>query len=669
MTPHARRLRWLAAAAVGLLMVMSPARGAAQISPGPLARPHQSLEGASNCVKCHGLNREPMSVMCVSCHKDIGALEREGRGFHGREARASRKTCAQCHPDHAGAAFEMIEWPGGSSARFDHQKAGWALEGKHRDAKCTACHAPKYRTAPVASLSARKNTAGWIGLPTTCASCHEPDDAHRGSLGPRCASCHDAGGWAPAPGFDHDSSDYPLTGAHSEVKCAACHETARLPVFRNAKGTRVGAFKPVPFKECSSCHTDPHRGALGAKCASCHVTRAFDAINRGGFNHQVTNYPLRGRHAAVSCEGCHGTNLATRKPGFSTCATCHQDPHEASTTRGDCATCHTVTGFAPSSFTVAQHARTAYPLDGRHATTRCAACHTPAKAPAAASRRGPRPAARLALGTPSCNSCHEDAHGRDLARTASPGTCEACHSTAAFVPSRFGVKEHATLAVKLEGRHGQVACSACHGPQRPGLPPLATPAGRKARATLRVPEVTCAACHVDPHAGRYDAPGTTTTCASCHDAARWRPATTSVAQHASLGYALEGAHRAVACVACHADFGKRAATATLRLASRGVTPLPFATRRPTTCASCHATPHGEQFAHRADRGACEGCHVVASFAPARFDHEREASFSLKGAHEKVACGSCHRATSAGGPVVWRGLSGRCESCHGGTGRG
>ena len=673
MTRHAQHLRWLVMATIGLAMSVIPSRAVAQISPGPLARAHQSLEGSAQCVKCHGLNREPMSVMCVSCHKDIGTLEREGRGYHGREARASKKTCAQCHPDHAGASFDMIEWPGGSSARFDHDKAGWALEGKHRDAKCTSCHATKFRTAPVAALSARKVGAGWIGLATTCAGCHETDDVHRGSLSARCATCHDARTWAPAPGFDHDSSDYPLTGAHADVKCAACHETAKLPVLRNAKGTRVGAFKPVPFKECSSCHADPHAGALGAKCASCHGTRGFDVINKSGFNHQVTNYPLRGRHTAVSCDACHGTNLAKRKPGFATCAACHQDPHDASTTRSDCATCHTVSGFAPSTFTVAQHAKTSYPLDGRHTTTKCAACHQPVAATTtAAARRGPRPAARLALGTRTCASCHEDVHGRDLARTAAPGTCEACHATTAFAPSTFGAKEHAGLAVTLDGRHGQVACSACHGPRRPGLPPLAVPAGRKASATLRVPEVTCAGCHVDPHAGRYDAKGarpTAAACVTCHTATQWRPATTTVAQHASLGYALDGAHRAVPCVACHADFQGTPATATLRLAARGVRSLPFATTRATTCVTCHETPHGDQFARRADRGACEGCHVVAAFAPARFDHEREATFSLKGAHEKVPCASCHKPAPGSTVTVYRGVSAKCESCHGGTPRG
>jgi hypothetical protein len=104
------------------------------------------------------------------------------------------------------------------------------------------------------------------------------------------------------------------------------------------------------------------------------------------------------------------------------------------------------------------------------------------------------------------------------------------------------------------------------------------------------------------------------------------------------------------------------ATSTLLLSARGVGKLPFADRR-TTCAACHETPHGTQFAARKDAGQCAACHSVDAFAPAsRFNHDRDASFKLEGAHAKVVCGACHRATN--GIVSYRGLSAKCESCHG-----
>lgn len=140
----------------------------------------------------------------------------------------------------------------------------------------------------------------------------------------------------------------------------------------------------------------------------------------------------------------------------------------------------------------------------------------------------------------------------------------------------------------------------------------------------------------------------------------------SVATHARFGYALDGAHRATPCMACHAEFKAVPATSTLVRSARGVASLPFTARRETTCASCHANPHGTQFATRKDGGTCEVCHATAAFAPAsRFDHERDAAFSLSGAHAKVPCARCHKSVAAGAPVVYRPLSAKCESCHSG----
>jgi len=54
---------------------------AAQISPGPLAKPHQYLEGALQCVQCHGGGpKEQMTARCLACHKEIGWLVGRGRG-------------------------------------------------------------------------------------------------------------------------------------------------------------------------------------------------------------------------------------------------------------------------------------------------------------------------------------------------------------------------------------------------------------------------------------------------------------------------------------------------------------------------------------------------------------------------------------------------------------
>jgi hypothetical protein len=56
-----------------------------------------------------------------------------------------------------------------------------------------------------------------------------------------------------------------------------------------------------------------------------------------------------------------------------------------------------------------------------------------------------------------------------------------------------------------------------------------------------------------------------------------------------------------------------------------------------------------------------------AFVPASgFDHDRDASFALGKGHRGVACLACHRARETVGGVsrvVYRPLSGKCESCH------
>jgi hypothetical protein len=85
----------------------------AQISPGPLSRPHQSLNGATNCTSCHKFGGQAV-LKCLACHTEIAArldarqgfLKKIGVGFGARDltleaskeaklADASRKQLAQ----------------------------------------------------------------------------------------------------------------------------------------------------------------------------------------------------------------------------------------------------------------------------------------------------------------------------------------------------------------------------------------------------------------------------------------------------------------------------------------------------------------------------------------------------------------------------------------------
>lgn len=569
---------------LALVLVAPPGVARAQISPGPLAAAHGSLEGTRRCVECHGAGgTAQMTARCLACHEEIAWLVRRERGLH---AKVAKQACGSCHPDHAGQEFALISWPDGSRDRFDHRRAGWPLDGGHAKVKCADCHMPKYRVSPAARLSDRKGPDwGWVGLE----------------------------------------------------------------------------------RACISCHADPHKGQLGRACADCHVTSSWRTVNRAGFNHDRTRYPLRGAHVTVRCEKCHdfSSGKVVRSAGFATCTACHADAHAGTATLAgrpvDCESCHNVQGWRPSTYTVAAHARTRYPLEGRHRDVGCDKCHVdnPPGVPA------------VQLGTAGtwmrppfarCRDCHGEDHGEQLARRADGGPCESCHKVAGWSPATYTIAEHARAGFALEGRHAKVECAACHGPERPGLPAL--PPRRvlgAAGVALQLAETECAACHADPHQRRYPR------CPDCHDARDFRPSTIDIAAHRRYRFALEDAHGAVLCVACHRDMERPRATSSLVLAARTIPRMLFGAP-PGGCRGCHETPHGSQFARRSDRGACESCHATAAFRPAtRFDHNRHAAFSLKGAHAGVPCARCHPSVrQAGGKtvVIYRPVSSKCESCHG-----
>ncbi len=647
----------------------------AQISPGPLATAHATLEGPAQCTQCHGGRRDPMGAQCLSCHKDIAWETERARGLHG-SSEVKGTPCSSCHPDHAGRDFNMVKWPDGSAAKFDHQRAGWVLKQEHAKAECQDCHTARYAVSPAAKLSVRKTGQGYTGLETTCASCHE--DVHRAALGPNCATCHDAASWTATPGFSHDTTAYKLTGKHEEVKCDKCHLDARLSPKSDGRGHLIPVYKPVSFATCADCHSDPHKGTLGPKCADCHGTAGFKVIDKNRFDHDRTKYPLTGKHASVQCAACHRdfSTPALKKPAYATCASCHRDAHNGTATLagrpGDCADCHAVSGFSPSTYTVASHATTRYPLEGKHTGVKCSACHTTSTAATAVKQFGSsKVVMRPAIAR--CSSCHADDHGGQLAATANKGECAACHRVAGWTPSTFDSAAHAKTWLALDGRHQEVSCTDCHGTTRTSLPPLGTTVALgKANFRFKLAETNCQACHVDPHRGRFATGGARAKgagCLACHDSRVFHPSSTTVVAHAEFGFALEGGHRATPCSACHKELGRPAGAKQSSLVRAGGSFGDLRFEASHDCAACHRTPHGTQFAAWDARGGCVACHSVDTFAPAgKFNHDTDASFPLKGAHEQVPCAQCHkRDPSSPDPtmLLYRPLSGRCESCHAG----
>ncbi|HKW14077.1 MAG TPA: cytochrome c3 family protein [Candidatus Krumholzibacteria bacterium] len=551
-----RRDLRIAGPALAVWVMCGVSTATAQVSPGPLARAHASLEGNLKCQQCHGASKAEMDRKCLACHGEIAWEVSNTRGFHGREGKSK---CAACHPDHGGADFKLVAWPDKAPEKFDHGRTGFALQGRHAGVACEKCHVASHAEPAVAGqLKHKGGEMAWAGMDRNCSTCHE--DFHKGALGANCAGCHTEQGWKMVTNFDHSRTTFPLTGLHAKVPCAKCHEAPQLDLARDAQGRVQPLYKPLPHAECVACHADVHKGAFGTACSRCHATTGFKVVNAATFDHDRTRYPLRGGHAGLACARCHDEKTAWgKKPPFATCAGCHKDPHAGQATlRGevtDCASCHTVNGYRPSIFTVEQHARTKYALQGAHAAVACGDCH---------GRTPPGSAGQVAalMGTAKvwfhpahdrCVECHFDPHGGRFSpggERARKDDCLACHTMQSFKPSTMDDAAHDGARFKLAGAHRATPCFACH--QELAAAPGANGSALKKTRPLpfTIAGQNCRDCHQSPHGNQFDARKDGGACDVCHDVEHFKPA--SRFDHSKMaGFKLDGAHARVACGRCH----------------------------------------------------------------------------------------------------------------------
>jgi hypothetical protein len=494
-----------------------------------------------------------------------------------------------------------------------------------------------------------------------------------------CAKCHpDHGGrdfkliafeeGSPEK-FDHKRTGWQLEGKHDSLTCDKCHkpELQKDPVVSKLQRKDHSKSWFGLQTTCNSCHQDAHHGQLSLECQDCHDDAAFKPASK--FDHAKSRYALTGKHQKVECAKCHlatdrltiavddkGKPIPLYKPlGFDDCNVCHtKDPHEGKFGK-TCAGCHVTDSFHVIKKTAFNHDQTRYPLRGKHATVECAKCHDPKTA------WGRKPP------FDKCGSCHKDAHASQATIAGKPEDCGACHRVEGFHPSIFTVEKHQLSKYALEGKHMTADCSGCHR-QLEDTPAVVAKYG-PSRVDMRPAYAQCTDCHLDPHDGRFSPGGERAqarNCLACHTLAAFRPSLYDAAMHAKARFVLDGAHRATPCLNCHEELKQAHASSTLRTAT-GTRHLKFADSR-QRCAACHESPHGDQFAKRKGKGACEGCHDSDSFKPAsKFDHQQDSQFKLDGVHARVACSGCHRNEILGSGktrVIYRPVPHRCEDCHG-----
>ncbi len=628
-----------------LLLLAAASTAQAQISPGELTSAHSALNGPGHCTDCHDAGKRPPEFRCLSCHRDIRERLAANTGLHPSLVGSDRsgRNCAQCHNEHNGKNFNLIHWSV-PVQNFDHAKTGYLLEGRHSSVACRTCHQASH--IPMmnrANISVKNLARTYLGLSRRCAECHT--DVHRGQLSSDCENCHDPQDWKKPTRFDHSRARFGIEGAHEKVPCSRCH----IPSDRTSAALQ---YRNLPFEDCTPCHSDPHSGSFRNPCRTCHTLREttwMPANESTAFNHSRTRFPLLGKHARLTCKSCHAGGNFGKPIAFAKCSDCHKtDPHNGQFTSApalhDCDFCHTVSGFKPSTFRVAEHNATAFPLKDRHVETPCGKCHVLEASGAVIYR----------IRDFSCVACHRDIHDSQFAGPPYKNNCESCHSEKEFKPSAFTTARHDATRFSLAGGHVKAACVDCH---KPGGRPV----------QFRFEDRSCTVCHTDPHRSAISAQTTLPlygsaakdSCQACHSVNTWQEI--AKFDHSQTGFSLDGAHQKVDCAKCHQPSG-----------TAGNRSVVF-TNAPKQCTGCHEDPHAGQFVSRMAAGSpngnprgCAACHTATSWHElSGFDHS-STKFPLQGAHKTVACAKCHKPENPEAgirSVNYQNTSIVCAACH------
>jgi hypothetical protein len=224
------------------------------------------------------------------CHKDVRDQVDTHGPMHGLLANAQQ--CRACHTEHKGAHAPITDM-----RQFDHDHAAFQLTGKHRVLECQSCHVNNV----------------FKGTAQTCVSCHQEPVTHKGRFGTQCVSCHSTETWKDVAlsvsrlgDFNHDTTNFKLTGRHKSTNCQACHANQTF------KGTST---------TCVSCHAEPptpqvHHFRYGNACAGCHDTTTF---SKPTFTH--TAFSMTHGSRKNTCATCHTDEEHFEKY---TCYNCHE---------------------------------------------------------------------------------------------------------------------------------------------------------------------------------------------------------------------------------------------------------------------------------------------------------------------------------------------------------
>jgi len=281
----------------------------------PLLGAHKSAD----CSSCHPsgslLKFEPVGIECFNCHQSEYAATTNPNHI----AIGYSTNCDECHFVSSYSWQEFSTHDGQFFPIYSGQHNGlWS--------DCSDCHI---------------NPSNYGEF--SCLTCHE-NEGHGGVSGYSynslaCYACHPTGDTEGS--FNHNSTQFPLTGAHTNAECLECHTTSYA-----GTSTNCNACHQTEFNEA----TNPGHLSNGFPntCEDCHSTEP--GWKPATFPNHNDFYALNGAHATINCASCHTGNYNNTP---NTCVGCHQDdynqtnnpPHESAQFSTECLTCHNENSF------------------------------------------------------------------------------------------------------------------------------------------------------------------------------------------------------------------------------------------------------------------------------------------------------------------------------------
>jgi hypothetical protein len=446
---------------------------------------------------------------------------------------------------------------------------------------------------------------------------------------------------AKLEGLENCTKCHALGEDVTNENCLACHTLIRDQIAAN-RGYHSSS--DVKGLKCSKCHAE-------------HYDREFELVHwkegKENFDHSKTGWALLGAHKRTECRNCHTPNLFKSEAirtsdqldpartflGLTAeCLNCHVNEHQGRFAE-NCLDCHTQDAWKPASGF--DHAKTKYPLTGKHLEVSCEKCHALTPVAVVDSTGKIQKKERVGLYAKydqlefaNCTPCHHDAHKGKF------GTdCASCHTTLGLQQAVNQKFDHSKTGFTLLGKHIGLDCVKCH---------------KSGSMTDPVPHQRCSDCHRDIHRGQFADRADGGVCESCHTVTSFSPANYDIAQHNQSRYPLTGSHLAVPCIACHQAISGSGGDTYAKYDFADI-----------SCKGCHADVHRGQLEKYVNEGGCEYCHNTTTWHQVGFDHSKT-RFPLIGKHESTACMGCHTLENAGTDtelVRMSPLAQECAMCH------